>query len=101
MKLTSQALKLAHEIYNQFKTWRDALRAAWKIILIKAGRATEVTFTKESTGELRTAKAIAISSLKTIEKGFVRFVEQVSEGRTQWRSFKLKNLIFEDTQAGV
>jgi hypothetical protein len=56
------------------------------------GYPTEISFAK-STGEIRTAKVVAIGSLSTIERGFIRFVEIV-EGISQWRSFRIEKMIF-------
>lgn len=89
----SKIFTLAHQIKRQFDTFSSALKAAWRIIKMKMGESISITFAK-STGELRTAQAVAVGSLSTIEKGFVRFVEQVSEDKTQWRSFRLERLVF-------
>lgn len=92
--LNSKALKIAHKIKAQFDNWSDALKAAWRIIKIQAGRPTHITFVKSS-GEVRTAKAIALGSIETISRGFVKFVEALEGGSAQWRSFRLERLILD------
>lgn len=86
-------MTIAHTIKNLFKSFSDALKAAWIIIKLHLGKSIEITFAKD-TGELRTARAIAIGSLSTIEKGYIRFVEMIEEERTQWRSFRVERLVF-------
>ena len=94
MKISkSQVFTIAHQIRKYFSNFSQALKAAWRIVKIYAGRPTLIQFAKSSS-ELRKAKAIAAGSLKTITKGYVRFVELVENGLTQWRSFKIANLVF-------
>ena len=90
--LSSRAMTIAHQIKKNFANFSTALRAAWQIAKISAGQRTNITFAKDG-GELREAIAINCGSLQTIEKGFVRFVEWISEDKTQWRSFKIERLI--------
>jgi hypothetical protein len=68
-----------------------ALKKAWLIIKLSAGVSTKITFAKD-TGEYREAVAVLTGGLDTIASGFVRFVEMV-EGKAQWRSFRITNLI--------
>ena len=91
-KIRKEVFSLAHQIKATFATFGQALKAAWRIIKMKFGIATPITFAK-STGEIREAVALNCGSLSTIEKGFVRFLENI-EGRTQWRSFRIERLIF-------
>lgn len=91
--MNGKALSLAHSIKLFFTSWSDAVTAAWKIVKMQAGIATPVTFAK-SEGEVREATVIAIGSLSTLDKGFVRFVENTDNGGTQWRSFRLDRMIF-------
>ncbi len=86
-------MTIAHKIKRLFTTFSDALKAAWMIVKLYLGKATKITFAKD-TGELRTAKAIAIGTLSTIEKGYLRFIEMIGEGQTQWRSFRIGRLVF-------
>ena len=88
----SKAFKLANQVKEYFTSWSDALRCGWALAKLALGRAIELTFVKSS-GEVRTARALNVGSLSTIEKGFVRFVEQLNNGNTQWRSFKLERLV--------
>jgi hypothetical protein len=71
-------------------TFSHALKKAWIIIKISAGKATTIVFAKE-TGEYREAVAVLTGGLDTIKDGFVRFVEMV-DGKAQWRSFRISNL---------
>jgi len=93
-KINSQAFKVAHQIKNFFQSWSQALRAGWIIAKMYLGRKVHFEFVKESTGEVREADAIAAGSLLTIGKGFVRFVELIDNTHSQWRSFKIQNLVF-------
>lgn len=91
--MKSNALKIAHQLRRFFSNWSQAVKAGWILAKLNLGYSQEIKFAKKETGELREAKAIAVSSLSsTVQKGFVRFLEQV-EGRTQWRSFRVENLI--------
>jgi len=90
--MKSKVFALAHQIKESFTSWSDALKAAWRIVKMQLGYPTEISFAK-STGEIRTAKVVAIGSLSTIERGFIRFVEIV-EGISQWRSFRIEKMIF-------
>lgn len=90
--MKSKVFKLAHQIKSSFSTFSQALKAAWKIIKMQMGYLETVMFAK-STGEVRKAEVIAIGSLTTIEKGFVRFIE-IIEGKSQWRSFRIERMIF-------
>lgn len=90
----SKVFKLAHKIKGNFETFSNALKAAWRLVKMQLGYKVDITFAN-SDGELRDATVIAIGSMKSaLEKGYVRFVEQVSAERTQWRSFRLERLIF-------
>lgn len=88
----SKLFKLAHKIKNLFENFSKALKAAWKIMKISMGIPTRIVFAN-SDGEERKALAINMGSFSTIEKGFVRFVEQLENGLTQWRSFRIERLI--------
>lgn len=70
----------------------EALKKAWAIVKISMGKATQIVFAKEGTGELREATAVLTGSLDTVSNGFVRFVEMV-DGVAQWRSFRITNLL--------
>lgn len=87
MKISIQAMKIAHGIKSQFTSFKAALIAAWKLIKSKS-----VTFAKEKTDEVRTA---VIESFTTIEiqKGYARFVEILADGSKQFRSLCLDRLI--------
>lgn len=89
--MKSKALKIAHQIRHNFANWSNALTAAWKIAKLFLGRPVELTFAK-SDGEVREAKAIALGSIETLQKGYFRFVEMI-EGETQWRSCRLERMI--------
>lgn len=95
--MKSQAFKIAHQVKTFFDSWSKALRAGWLIAKLFFGRTVDFVFNKvdKKTGEVteRPATGIAIGSIKTIKDGYVRFLEQV-ESRTQWRSFRIENLIF-------
>ena len=89
--INSVALSIAHSIKSNFITFSQALKAAWKIAKIFCGWPTAIRFVKDG-GEVREAMAIACSSLKTLDQGFLRFVEALPNGRTQWRSFRIDRL---------
>lgn len=76
------------------KSFSEALSKAWTICKISFGISTSITFAKAETGEMRTAHAIQIGSFDTIKDGYVRFVE-LAEGKGQWKSFKVANLIID------
>jgi hypothetical protein len=90
--MNSKVFKIAHQIKCFFQNFSDALKAAWKIAKLHFGKTVQLTFAK-STGEVREAKAIAMSTTATLVDGYFRFVEQI-EGGTQWRSCRLERLIF-------
>lgn len=90
--MKKQVMTIAHQIKGLFNSFAEALKAAWIIVKLNMGFSVRIAFAKD-TGEIREALAIATGSLSTIEKGYIRFVEQVSEGRTQWRSFKIGRII--------
>ena len=76
-------------VVNSFS---EALSKAWTNCKISFGIATDITFAKADTGEMRTATAIQIGCFDTIKDGYVRFVE-LAEGKGQWKSFRVANLI--------
>ena len=86
-------MQLAHLIKFYFPTFKLALRAAWQIIKIASGRVQQITFVKQSTGEIREATVLAVSTLSTVKDGYLRFVEKVNDSQTQWRSFRIENMI--------
>ena len=88
MKLKSKVFTIAHQIKSLFSNWSNALKAAWRIAKIFYGIPTDIIFAKKSTGELREAKAIALGSLKTISKGYCRFIERLADGSEKWKSFR-------------
>lgn len=90
--MKSQVMTLAHQIKASFDNFSQALKAAWRIIKLKMGIRTKITFVKK-TGEIREAVAIALGSLSTIEKGYVKFVELLEGGNSQWRSFRIQTLL--------
>lgn len=89
--IKSKAFQIAHQIKEHFITFSQALTAAWKIAKIYCGWPTAIRFVKDG-GEIRQAIAVACSSLSTLEEGFLRFVELLPTGRTQWRSFCVDRL---------
>jgi len=95
--LHSNAFKFAYQVKEYFASWGDALRTGWILAKLFLGRKVELTFNKvdKKTGEVtkRKAVAVAIGSIKTIQRGFIKFVEEVKNG-TQWRSFRFENLVF-------
>lgn len=91
--MKSKVFKTAHQIKQYFTTWSEALKAAWAVVKLFFGRPINLTFAK-SCGEVREAKAVKVYSLDTIKKGFIRFVEALESGETQFRSFRLERLIF-------
>ena len=93
MKLKSQVFKTAHQIKGFFASWSEALKAAWIVTKLFFGRPVNFAFAKKD-GELREAAGIAIGSVKTFEKGYVRFLETLQNGFTQWRSFRFERLVF-------
>lgn len=92
----SNAFKFAHAVKDFIKNWSKALRCGWLLAKLFMGSKVELTFNKvdKKTGEVTERKAVAVAagSMKTIEKGFVRFVEEIKNG-TQWRSFRFENLV--------
>lgn len=91
-KIRSKVLSIAHQIKANFETWGQAQKAAWMIVKLNLSIEQEIAFvTKE--GVIREAKALFAPNLETIEKGFVRFIEWVSEGVEQWRSFRIERLL--------
>ena len=91
--LKSNALRLAHQIKAYFSSWSQAVKAGWILAKLNLGYAVNIQFAKKDTAEVRKASAIALGGLSSIAKGFVRFLEQVDSDRTQWRSFRISNLI--------
>ena len=91
-KINAKVFKTAWQILKGgfAANFGQALKKAWLIIKISAGKATTIVFAKE-TGEYREAVAVLTGGLDTIASGFVRFVEMV-EGKAQWRSFRITNL---------
>ncbi|MFK7951107.1 MAG: hypothetical protein AB8G11_26235 [Saprospiraceae bacterium] len=89
----SKVFQIAHSTRNEYDNWSHALKAAWKITKMQSGHTTMVEFTKDN-GEKRTAEVLAVGSLKTLEKGFLRYVEETTNG-TQWRTFRLDRLNLE------
>ena len=75
-----------------FTSFGKALMAAYKIVRIYIGKPTNISYVKAETGEIRDALAIKSGSLDTIEKGFVRYVEQIGD-QFEWRSFRVSNMV--------
>lgn len=75
-----------------FKSFRIALKAAWKVLKIQSGIATDITYIKVDTGEVRNARALQVGSLSTLVEGYIRYMEEINE-RFQWRSFRIANLV--------
>lgn len=90
--MQKRVMSMAHKIKGRFQTFSESLKAAWIIVKLSLGYYVNLTFAKD-TGEIRKAQGIAMGSLSTIEKGFVRFLELLDEDRTQWRSFRIERLI--------
>ena len=93
-KIQAKVFKTAwHILKGGFAfNFSQALKKAWVIIKISLGKAVNITFAKDETGELRDANAVLTGGLDTVSNGFVRFVEMV-EGKAQWRSFRIENLL--------
>jgi hypothetical protein len=91
--MKSKVMKLAHLIKAFFNSWSRALKAAWIIVKLHFERAQVITFAK-SDGEVRKAKALLVTRLETAAKGYIQFVEDLGNGETQWRSFRIERLIF-------
>lgn len=89
--IAAKALKFAHQIKGFFSSWSDAVTMGWKIAKLFLGYPVKITFAK-SCGEVRESVAIAMGSVQTFKKGFVRFLEQKGE-TTQWRSFRFERVI--------
>lgn len=89
----SKIFKTAWQIFKLgfAKTFSNALSKAWTIIKISLGQGVNIEYAKDS-GEVRTATALQLGSLSTIEKGFVRYLENIN-GLNQWRSFNIGRLI--------
>ena len=90
--INSTAFSIAHSIKRYFTTFAKALKAAWVIAKIYAGWPVDICFVKDC-GEIRDARAVACSTIKTVNDGFLRFVEMLPTGKTQWRAFKVQRLI--------
>lgn len=75
-----------------FKSFRLALKAAWKVLKIQAGIATDITYVKVDTGEIRNARALQFGSLSTIVEGYLKYMEEIN-GLYSWRSFRIANLV--------
>lgn len=75
-----------------FTTFADALKAAYRVVKMYIGKPTNISYVKADTGEIRDALAIKAGSLDTIEKGFIRYVEQIGD-LFEWRSFRISNLV--------
>lgn len=77
-----------------FQSFRASLMAAYRIVRIHIGKPTKISYAKADTGEIRDALALKTGSLDTIEKGFIRYVEQIGD-LFEWRSFKIANLVIQ------
>ncbi len=75
-----------------FKSFRLALKAAWKVLKIQSGIATDITYVKVDTGEIRNARALQVGSLSTLVEGYIKYMEEINE-RFQWRSFRIANMV--------
>lgn len=93
-ELHKTVFQIAHIIKSVFQSFSEALKAAWKIAKMNFGRTVTIKFVK-SNGEVRTATAKGTGNLETIKKGFVRFIELLSDGSTQYRSFRIEKLILD------
>jgi hypothetical protein len=92
--ISSKAMTTAWSFFRLgfFQSFRVALKAAWSILKIQAGIATDITYVKNDTGEIRNARALQVGTLSTLVEGFVRYMEEIN-GRFQWRSFRIANLV--------
>lgn len=90
--MKSRVFKIAHQIKENFATWSDALKAAWKIIKIAMGYEVAIKYAK-ATGEVRPAIAQGIGDLETLQRGFFRYRELI-DGVMGWRSCRLERMIF-------
>ncbi|HOY11612.1 MAG TPA: hypothetical protein PLY70_00675 [Saprospiraceae bacterium] len=89
----SELFKMAWSIVKSglAESFSIALKKAWIIMRIKLQGEVTISFAKE-TGELRNALAISVGKLDTVEKGFVRYMENI-EGVETWRSFRIERLL--------
>lgn len=91
MKIRSIVFQIAHIIKARCKyDFSQALRTAWVIAKMHFGQTVEFAFRKVD-GELRYAVGTDCT-LYTLDKGYVCFKEVLSDGSTQWRSFKVGRL---------
>ncbi|MCB0649441.1 MAG: hypothetical protein KDC49_22385 [Saprospiraceae bacterium] len=72
-------------------SFSEALKKAWIIMKIKLAGNVAITFAKEA-GEVRAAKALSIGNLDTLNRGFVRYIENI-DGKDSWRSFRIDRLM--------
>lgn len=90
--MKSKVLTTAWEIFKLGfqNTFAKALKLAWKLIKMNYGIPQQITYAKES-GELREAKVLQISTLSTIDRGFIKYVEEIN-GAYLWRSFRIDRI---------
>ena len=72
-------------------SFSEALKKAWIIMKIKLAGNVAISFAKK-TGEVRAAKALSIGNLDTLNRGFVRYIENI-DGKDSWRSFRIDRLM--------
>lgn len=85
------AIQFSNILRQHGMTASQALKFAWKMVKANLGSPLEITFGKVSTGEVRTAVVKSFS--KPTNKGLVKFVELLPDGKTQWRAFYPSALI--------
>ncbi len=92
--MKTKVFKTAWQLFKLgfFTNFGKALMAAYKIVRIYIGKPTNISYVKVETGEIRDALAIKASSLDSIEKGFIRYVEQIGD-LFEWRSFRINHLV--------
>ena len=96
----SSAFKFAWLVISFFGgCFSKALKTGWILAKLRNGQKVTIYFDKvnKKTGEVTPRRAIAVilGSTKTIEDGYVKFVEQLPNGKTQYRSFRFERLIFD------
>lgn len=89
--MKSQVFKIAHQIKSFCSNWSDALRKAWFIVKTQINEAC-FEFAKKD-GEVRQATGKTFKASETAKKGYVRFIERLQDGSTQFRSFRIERLI--------
>lgn len=92
--MKSKVLKTAWAIIRLglASNFSQALRKAWTIIKISLGFGQRISYVKQETGEIREAVALQVGGLDTLQKDFIRYMEQI-DGAYKWRSFKVSMML--------